>query len=1038
MSVVLFSRGIVTAPPGVTLSGGSGGGGSLTIATSSIASATQDTYFTQTLAATGGTAPYKWEYTSDNAIGLDPGLFIETRTGILRGIPEWPGTYSMRLRVTDAVGATATAALTHVVASAGSLTIKTPASLTPIWSDGTKANPWSQLIDVTGGQAPYTFVLTSGTLPPNITLNDYGVLQSPRYTQPPVAAGTYSFRITVTDYVGATAFKDFTVVSGTSPLTLGYIATISDSQCVYRYDNIQDAVVGQAFSFTLNASGGTAPYTFSKVGGAWPDAAFSISSGGVISGTPTSVGMADVLIRVTDNVGATNDQWVRFGTVAMTQVKAGAKIPYEPCAYVEDVYALPAGNVWTATNTATAGAAGSGAGNRTGCGLQYAIDNCAQGDIIVLTSGATYTYQVTLREHAATPAYIYIIASNFYNNTPVGGTSIPAAGTRITNDPTELTNFAKLRVNLVNTEAVLADLRAHHYRFVGIDFVAPDLTNYGLVSLTTTAIRDLDLPHHIGFDRCHLSGSDNLDVYSIRGIVGNANFLLVTGCWAEKFHGLAGSDSQALWVNAARGPFRVTNNFMSASGENVLFGGSDNGFYKLNPSDAYFNGNFWWKDTAWAQGYIKFNVKNSIEFKMGRRILVDGDIVENNWVQSQFGSTFLANLHNQSGGNPWLYLNDLHFKNVRAMAIQRGLEQLMQDYSFNSNRSQRFAFTNSLLEIGGIWNPVYNSYTAAALPAQGMVDWIWDHMTTLISTPLTAGATMFMRLNMNEPAVSSINGKFARFVITNSISDTGDYNINSDTGDLPGSLSSRASSYLVTNNALVGGSNFPTGNFYPANYAAVTFNNAAAGDYSLGGASSYKGAGMDFSERWITTAGTPDGTDLGADMTEVAPLQYATPTIYTTSFPNGTVGVNYGYQIDADTNVRNYAVSAYGGRPRYTWAVVSGALPPGLVLDATNGAIGGWFTGTITAGTNTMTGVTVPSGLVVGSAVHGYQGFPYGTTVTGISGTTVTMSNNATDSGIYVMMFSCKPTAAGSYTFGVQATDKFGATATKSFTIVVT
>jgi hypothetical protein len=64
--------------------------------------------------------------------------------------------------------------------------------------------------------------------------------------------------------------------------------------------SVQDGVVSKAYSFTLTAAGGTAPYTWSLFGGSLPPG-FTLSGAGVISGTPTRNGDFSFTVRVTDS-----------------------------------------------------------------------------------------------------------------------------------------------------------------------------------------------------------------------------------------------------------------------------------------------------------------------------------------------------------------------------------------------------------------------------------------------------------------------------------------------------------------------------------------------------------------------------------------------------------------------------------------------------------------------------------------------------------------------------------------------------------------
>lgn len=63
-------------------------------------------------------------------------------------------------------------------------------------------------------------------------------------------------------------------------------------------------VVGSTYSTTITAAGGASPYTFALTSGVLPSG-LSISSGGVISGTPTTTGLPSFTITATDSNGVT-------------------------------------------------------------------------------------------------------------------------------------------------------------------------------------------------------------------------------------------------------------------------------------------------------------------------------------------------------------------------------------------------------------------------------------------------------------------------------------------------------------------------------------------------------------------------------------------------------------------------------------------------------------------------------------------------------------------------------------------------------------
>ncbi|MGC8474396.1 MAG: putative Ig domain-containing protein, partial [Candidatus Dormibacteria bacterium] len=111
-------------------------------------------------------------------------------------------------------------------------------------------------------------------------------------TRLPVGSGTvtatYSGSV---DYTATTAEASDLVVA---PLT---ITTTS----------LPQATLGQAYSFPLTASGGTAPLSWTVTGGSLPQG-LSLSPAGVISGVPSSAGVQPVTISVRDASSAVPQQ----------------------------------------------------------------------------------------------------------------------------------------------------------------------------------------------------------------------------------------------------------------------------------------------------------------------------------------------------------------------------------------------------------------------------------------------------------------------------------------------------------------------------------------------------------------------------------------------------------------------------------------------------------------------------------------------------------------------------------------------------------
>ena len=174
---------------------------------------------------------------------------------------------------------------TEVSATTQSLTLS-PASL----PNGVVGEAYSAMISATGGVAPYTFGVTSGTLPVGLSLSSAGVLSGT-----PTTAGTSDITITATDMNGCTGTRSYSITILPCPAI-----TLSPA-------SLPNGVVGAAYSATISATGGVSPYTFSVTSGTLP-AGLSLSSAGVLSGTPTTAGTSDITITATDINGCTGNR----------------------------------------------------------------------------------------------------------------------------------------------------------------------------------------------------------------------------------------------------------------------------------------------------------------------------------------------------------------------------------------------------------------------------------------------------------------------------------------------------------------------------------------------------------------------------------------------------------------------------------------------------------------------------------------------------------------------------------------------------------
>ena len=229
----------------------------------------------------------------------------------------------------------------------------------------------------------------------------------------------------------------------------------------------------------------------------------------------------------------------------------------------------------------------------------------------------------------------------------------------------------------------------------------------------------------------------------------------VTGFWE------AGRDAQAVWINNGPGPYTVENNYLEGSGENILVGGDSIKIPNVVPSDIVIRGNVVAKPDSWRTNGA--TVKNSIEVKIGRRVLIEGNTIDGNWRNGQDGSPILLTTRNQNGDNPWAVIDDVV---VRANTTQRcadgfAVSILGADDAFASQQMQTVTIEGNLFRESPngfrIGNGVATALTIRhnTLPAvQSNFLQFYDTRPTLMVSPFTFVANVVLQ---GEYGVSGTN-----------------------------------------------------------------------------------------------------------------------------------------------------------------------------------------------------------------------------------------------------------------------------------------
>src|SRR6185437_6632816 len=327
--------------------------------------------------------------------------------------------------------------------------------------------------------------------------------------------------------------------------------------------------------------------------------------------------------------------------------------PAQPRVLLDTTYTPPSGSVIRV---------------HSGEDLQAALDRAVPGDQVVLDAGATFTGNFVLPKTAGSG--LIVVRTSDIGTLPEG----------VRAEPSDAPHLARI-VSPSFDGAVNAALGAHGWRLIGIELtVAPGVgENTGVVRLGTgSGPARSQLPREIVIDRCWIHGNDTQN--DRRGVALNGIAEAVIDSTVSDFHEV-GYDAQAIAGWNGAGPFKIANNELEASGENVMFGGADPAIAKLVPSDIEIRHNHFFKPLTWRVGDpsyagIHWTVKNLFELKNARRVLVDGNLFENSWGDAQTGFAILLKSANQEGGAPWSVTQDVTFTNnlvrhaASAMAIE--------------------------------------------------------------------------------------------------------------------------------------------------------------------------------------------------------------------------------------------------------------------------------------------------------------------------------------------------------------------------------
>jgi len=694
------------------------------------------------------------------------------------------------------------------------------------------------------------------------------------FTAPSVSTTT---SVTVT----ATSTADSTKKASAS-VSVSPASTPTPSTLAITTTSVPSAQVSTSYSYPLAAAGGTTPYQWSVASGSLPSG-FTFSGGGQLSGSTTQSGQFSFVAKVTDAANNTASHSFSF-SVATTSTPNSPT----PTTGFDGPAELP--RTYLQTGMTDTPANGSTIQVGSGGNLQTALNSANCGDTIELAAGATFSGQFTLPAKACDDQHWIIVRTNAPDS------SLPAEGSRMQPCYGGVASLpGRPAFNCNGTQNVLAIISeprgnisgpiilasgANHYRLLGLKITRAAGTgiNFQYVSIPTGSA------DHIYFDRVWLAGTpqdENKNAINMSGITYGA----LIDSYANDFHCISsvGACTDAKVVGGGNsklpgGPYKITNNFLEASTEGILFGG---GSATTTPTDIEIRHNHFFKPLMWMPGQPNFvggpagnpfMVKNLLELKNAQRVLIEGNIFEYSWGGfSQAGYALLLTPKNQASGCPICEVTDvtIRYNTFSHSGAGISMANVPDDNGAIGNAGERYSIHDITLDDinAGYYAAVAGSSSGTLF--QVLSGWPTSSLNSISINHVTGfGDPKSKIISLgNNTAYPWMYG----FNLTNSIVGQALYPVWSAGGssscaaaNLPAtSLNACFTSWTFNHNAVVATtystSQWPTGNYFPASASAVqftNFSNGKGGNYKLLSGSPYANAGS-------------DGKDLGADINAI-------------------------------------------------------------------------------------------------------------------------------------------------------------------------
>ena len=728
----------------------------LQITTSNLTSGQVGTSYQASVSVTGGTKPYSWSIASG---ALPSSLALNAASGAISGMPSTAGNSSFTVKVNDSGSQSAQQPLAISVAAAVVPLQITTSSL----AGGQVGASYQASVSVTGGTQPYNWSITSGALPASLALN----AASGAISGMPSTAGNSSFTVKVSDSGSQSAQQ---------PLAISVAAAAAPPLSVTT-TSLPSGLTGQAYSATLQATGGTPAYTWSVAAGQLPPGMQLAASNGQITGTATTAGQYNSTVQVTDSSSPTAQAALQPLTLTMAASQPPGSTPNLPTLPQKQVdVTMPDTTGYTVTAVTDTGNPLVNATN-----LQNAINSAScnpHGTVLQLQHGASFIGEFNLPNKSCAAGQWILLESD------ASPSVLPAAGVRV--QPSDAANMPIIIGNQ-HAPAFAVAVGATNYRLMFLEIKVLETlgTSAGAIvaigsgdsSQNTAALQ----PSNIILDRVYIHGSDSAQLNTQRGVDMECQYCAVINSYISEIHWV-GVEAQAIFGFNSTGPWLVDNNYLSAAGENLLTGGADAVIPNAIPSDLTITRNYFFKPSSWNWRALGkpygcgdcWTVKNLLELKEGVRVLIEGNVFANNWVDAQVGEAIVIKAE---GGSLWFITQDVTFRYNEISNSTGGSFNIACDNGSvitGPCTSRLYVHDNLATGIGGAssrYIAIFGDNRVPGATYDGTDDVYFTHNTIITLPPDANGPSAWLSM---EGFVNTGYAPYVRFAFTNNI--VGTYN----------------------------------------------------------------------------------------------------------------------------------------------------------------------------------------------------------------------------------------------------------------------